>query len=346
MNQFAIKWLSRHVLNFSSQIVKNSFRKLECENRKLINNEEHLNFNEICLRENLLPKYTNFKLHDAAARQEDFVMECRRQLTERQIQSKKTSIEQIKQDITRTREQLRYQTPTEVRFAALEMFLKRLMDQHRFNVVSQHDKKLSELYNGTVLRKQKGETYVNLSNVSIGEDIEKIFSGQIDKIIIAPLLGFTALGNYHLGFQFLGLLLILPGLVYTYTLPRDASGIATRKVKIITIIVSVGISILGITLAPIILPEFFPQFEEVIEVVQILSLYIIPNSITTAFSSHYLGKEKSKFVIIGQSIAIGVYLVGIFTLGEIYGITGIAVSFVLSGVVQTIYYLSLKKFRT
>ena len=174
MTFFAIKWFSRHALNFSSQTVKETFRKLEYENRKLINNQEHLNFNEICLRENLLPKYTDFKLHDAAASQEDFVIECRRQLTERQIQSKKASIEQIKQDIIRTREQLRCLAPTEVRFAALEMFLKRLMDQHRFNVVSQHDKKLSELYNGTILRKQNREAYVNLSNVNIGQDIEEI----------------------------------------------------------------------------------------------------------------------------------------------------------------------------
>jgi O-antigen/teichoic acid export membrane protein len=181
---------------------------------------------------------------------------------------------------------------------------------------------------------------------SYSMNIEKIFSGQIDKIIVAPLLGFIALGNFNLGFQFLGIILILPGLVYTYTLPRDASGITTRKIKIITIIVSVVIAILGIILAPLILPIFFPQFEEAVEVVQILSLYIIPNSITTAFTSHYLGKEKSKIVIIGQSITVGVYLFGIFTLGETYGVNGVAISFVLSGIAQTIYYLSMKKFRS
>ena len=181
---------------------------------------------------------------------------------------------------------------------------------------------------------------------SYSMNIEKIFSGQIDKIIIVPLLGFVALGNFHLGLQFLGLLLMLPGIVYTYILPRDASGIATRRLKIVTIIVSVGFAILGIVVAPIILPVFYPQFEEVTEVIQILSIYVIPNSISTAFVSHYLGKEKSKIVIIGQSISVIVYLLGIFTLGEIYGINGIAISFVLSGVVQTIYYLIMKKFRS
>ncbi|MGY5142910.1 MAG: lipopolysaccharide biosynthesis protein [Candidatus Nitrosopumilus sp. bin_32a] len=181
---------------------------------------------------------------------------------------------------------------------------------------------------------------------SYSMNIEKILSGQVDKIIIVPLLGFATLGNYHLGFQFLGLLLILPSLVYTYTLPRDASGIGTRRIKIMTILISVGFAILGITIAPIVLPIVFPQFEEVVEVIQILSIYIIPNSISTAFVSHYLGKEKSKVVIIGQSITVGIYILGIYTLGEIYGINGVAVSFVLSGVAQTVFYLVLKKFKS
>ncbi len=181
---------------------------------------------------------------------------------------------------------------------------------------------------------------------SYSMSIEKIFSGQIDKIIIVPLLGFVALGNFHLGFQFLGLLLILPTIVYTYTLPRDASGIPTKRLKIIMIICSVIFAILGILIAPIILPVFFPKFEEVVEVIQILSIYIIPNSISTAFVSHYLGKEKSKVVLIGQSISVGIYLLGILTLGEIYGINGVAISFVISGIVQTTYYLLMKAIKS
>ena len=112
------------------------------------------------------------------------------------------------------------------------------------------------------------------------------------------------------------------------------------------IICSVIFAILGILIAPIILPVFFPKFEEVVEVIQILSIYIIPNSISTAFVSHYLGKEKSKVVLIGQSISVGIYLLGILTLGEIYGINGVAISFVISGIVQTTYYLLMKAIKS
>lgn len=178
---------------------------------------------------------------------------------------------------------------------------------------------------------------------SYGMNIEKIFAGQLDKIIIAPLLGFTLLGNYNLGFQFLGLILILPSLVYTYTLPRDASGLSTKKVKKVMILSSIVFASLGIVLAPTVLPVFFPQFTSAVTIIQILSLYIIPNSISLAYTSHYLGQEKSKFVLIGQVVSIATYIIGIYTLGQIYGINGVAAAFVLSGAFQTVFYLIIKK---
>lgn len=46
-NKYAIKWLSRHILNFISDQAKTVFRKLETEIKKLTNNEEHLIFNHI-----------------------------------------------------------------------------------------------------------------------------------------------------------------------------------------------------------------------------------------------------------------------------------------------------------
>ena len=64
---------------------------------------------------------------------------------------------------------------------------------------------------------------------SYGVDITKSLGGNIDKLIIAPLLGFALLGNYHLGIQFLMLLSILPSIVLQYTLPHDATGNTNPK---------------------------------------------------------------------------------------------------------------------
>jgi len=100
---------------------------------------------------------------------------------------------------------------------------------------------------------------------------------------------------------------------------------------------------MGIVLAPIILPTMFPKYEEVVEIVQIMSIFIIPNAINTALISNYLGKEKSKIVLIGQSISIVTYVLGILSLGPELGINGIAFAYVLSGIVQSIFYIIYKK---
>jgi len=54
-------------------------------------------------------------------------------------------------------------------------------------------------------------------------ELSRTFSGQTDKLFIAPLFGYALLGNYQLGIQFLSLLTMLPGIIYTYVLPQDAS---------------------------------------------------------------------------------------------------------------------------
>ena len=67
------------------------------------------------------------------------------------------------------------------------------------------------------------------------------FGGQIDKIILAPLLGFSLLGNYSLAIQIFTILIIFSSVVFKYLLPQDASGASNRNLKKITIMTSIGI---------------------------------------------------------------------------------------------------------
>ena len=71
------------------------------------------------------------------------------------------------------------------------------------------------------------------------------FRGNIDKIIIGPLLGFMILGNYTLALQFIVLLAVIPQIVFKYTLPEDSTGKPTGKIKILTIIVSFFIMLIS-----------------------------------------------------------------------------------------------------
>ena len=60
---FVIFWLSRIILNLVSPENKAIFRKLENLEKKKIGTQLHCEFNQICLKENLLPKYTNINIY-------------------------------------------------------------------------------------------------------------------------------------------------------------------------------------------------------------------------------------------------------------------------------------------
>lgn len=178
---------------------------------------------------------------------------------------------------------------------------------------------------------------------SYGIDISKSFTGNIDKLIIAPMLGFALLGNYYLGIQFLMLLSILPGIVLQYTLPQDASGTLNSKLKKFTVLISSIFAILGIFIAPIIIPYLFPEYEESIIIIQIISLAIIPRSISYILISKFLGIEKSKFVMMGMLIYLATQIPLILVLGDLYGIYGIAASLVIAETIQALFLFIINR---
>jgi len=162
------------------------------------------------------------------------------------------------------------------------------------------------------------------------------FSGQFDKLIIAPFLGFEILGNYQLGIQLLAVLEMLPNIIFKFILPQDASGNSNKKLKRITILIAIGLALIGIIISPILVPQFFPKFTPVIQVFQIVSLSLIPSTINLTLISKFLGMEKSKLVLISSGIYLTMQIVLILILGKAFGINGIAVAFVISVCSQTI----------
>ena len=161
---------------------------------------------------------------------------------------------------------------------------------------------------------------------------------QIDKLLIAPILGFTLLGNYSLSLQVIALLTIAPGIIFKYILPQDASGISTGKLRKQTILFSIGSSIIGICVSPLLIPIFFEQYTEAVIIIQIMSLVTIPVTISTFYFSKFLALEQSKFTLIGGLIKISVMVSSIIVLGIFYGIIGMAISFVLASTIECIYF--------
>lgn len=174
-------------------------------------------------------------------------------------------------------------------------------------------------------------------------DLSNVFIGSIDKIIVAPLFGLLILGNYQLGIQFLGVLYIIPNVFYKFLITQQASGISTAKLTKFVIACAVILTLIGMFVAPAALPVFFPKFTETTKVLQIVSLAVIPNSVNLIFVSKFLAFEKIRFVLFGSMMFLAVQICGIIVLGSIYGITGIAVSLVLSETIQMIYYFIAKR---
>ena len=170
-------------------------------------------------------------------------------------------------------------------------------------------------------------------------------SSTIDKLVIAPLLGFALLGNYSLALQLFVILLIVPMIIYKYLLPQDASGQSNRKLRQVTIILSVGIAVLGIGLFPYIIPKFFPKFIDAIDAIQIMSIAIIPATITLLYTSKLLGMEKSKFVLITEIISTSALIVGFIILGPIFGVIGLASVFVLSVTLEATLLFCMTKIK-
>ena len=161
-------------------------------------------------------------------------------------------------------------------------------------------------------------------------DLSSVANGQIDKLIIAPMFGFILLGNYYLGLQIIGFLGILPGIVFNYILPQDATGHSTTQVKKITLLFSVGFTLIGIFLIPPLMPIVFPEYTEAVTLLPILSLSVIPIAVQSIFISKLLGQEKTRYVLISRLISMFVLVFGIIVLGNEFGPEGIATAYVLS----------------
>ena len=176
-----------------------------------------------------------------------------------------------------------------------------------------------------------------------GINISSAVGGQMDKLIIAPILGLELLGNYSLAMQFLVILLLLPTTVFKYLLTQDSSGKNTKNLKKNTIFASVGLATFGIVILPMIIPILFPNYIDTVIAIQIISVAIIPSTIGIFYDSKLLSIEKSKFLVIGKGIGVFTMISGFVILGPIYGIIGLAVTLVVSSCLQTLVVIIASK---
>jgi len=174
---------------------------------------------------------------------------------------------------------------------------------------------------------------------TFANDLSEMFGGYLDKLIVAPMLGFVLLGNYQLGIQFMLVFQIVPVMFYHYLLPKDARDESNTNLRKYIMLFSIIICILAIILSPVVIPILFPEFTESVPVIQILSVAIIPFTASAILNSKFFGMEKTKFVLTGSIILVTVQIPSIIGLTTLYGINGAAVSILLANTCQAIYLL-------
>jgi len=187
-------------------------------------------------------------------------------------------------------------------------------------------------FNFSVLRSK-----VNFIVFTYGNRISRVLLWSGDKLLIGSMFGFSFLGNYYFAAQVLMLLDTIPRVISLYLIPQESEGQKNKKLKIFSIIVACLIALISIILAPILVKELLPQYEETIVPIQILSLAIIPLSISMIQQSEFLGRENPKFVLLGSALQSILYLILIVVLGQSYGLLGIASGFLISTIFRTLF---------
>ena len=163
---------------------------------------------------------------------------------------------------------------------------------------------------------------------------------SLDKLIIVPLYGFLLLGNYQLGVQIFIMLSLIPTSVFHFTLPHDARGDPHTRLKILTVLASGAACAASVALAPAVLPALFPDFGDTVEVVQILSIAVIPMSVEMMYSSKFFGTEQTRRILVGAVVFLSVQVAVIAALGGVLGAAGLGYAFLLGYVAKAAYFVA------
>lgn len=171
------------------------------------------------------------------------------------------------------------------------------------------------------------------------------FRGNIDKLIIGPLIGYAILGHYTLSFQIYAVLMTFSLIAFKYTLPEDAVKNSTLTVKKVALAFSIIIAISGSLLLPLIIPIIFPKFTDSIDSIRIMSFAVIPATINLMVNSKLLANEKSNITLIGLLISLISLICGIIVLGTTFSLVGISIAFVISPTLQVIFYQAVLRIK-
>ena len=162
------------LLSLLSPSQKKSVRSLEKARKKLVNAHYSRVFNEVCLRDNLYPKYSNIRLHDKDALKERFTLDFRRKLIQREVELATEKIRQLESDVCRLKEEVEAAINDVDQLNNLMNCVDSYVEKLEFTTKSTIMKKLQNLYRGKVALPEESPGFINLSSYT-PTDAEKEF---------------------------------------------------------------------------------------------------------------------------------------------------------------------------
>ena len=166
-----------------------------------------------------------------------------------------------------------------------------------------------------------------------------------DKIIILPLFDVLTVGYYQFGAQISSISTIIPIVLYSYLLPKEAEGKNRnlQNTKKLGVASSVGITSILFFSIPYIIPLFFPRFEPAIISAQIIILSGVPFSLSAIYNSSFMANGRSLPVVIGTVIFLSSQFLLIIILGNFYSLTGLSSATVIAATLQCIFLYGTNK---
>ena len=151
--------LSQLPLNLRSTI-----RKIEKTTNKISSCNTAVTFNNTCLRENLLPRYTHLHLHDQAAQRARCTTAFRRNLVEIQLQNKKEELELLRQELRALNAEWEAADVEPLLRDSINVALEDLTERHHASCLRRTQKKLADLNGGNLKVARPKAGYINLSD--------------------------------------------------------------------------------------------------------------------------------------------------------------------------------------
>ena len=171
---------------------------------------------------------------------------------------------------------------------------------------------------------------------NFGIDLSTNLSRRIDKLLIVPILGFTAVGIFQFNTQILFGLELIPLALHSFLLAEESSGVKHKKLIYLIILLSIGITISLLIFAPLFVNQFFPDYSSGIFSLQILSLALVPLTISAIYSAK-LQAIKSTKVGFSALVRIGSLVLFIPTFGYWWEMVGLSIAILISAISYVIF---------